>query len=149
MPFPMEFNPLGLTSALDERSASCSSRFISIVRPQGTQCIGGLQGQSVCSYYGAQKSPDSTVPKYIHGHGTRSLGARGSIVVEGLCYKPEGRGIASQWGGFFLVYLILLAALWPWGRLSLQQKWVPGILKKKPGGKGRPVCRADNLAAIC
>jgi hypothetical protein len=26
---------------------------------------------------------------------------------------------------------------------------VPGILKKKPGGKGRPARRADNLAAIC
>jgi hypothetical protein len=25
-----------------------------------------------------------------------NLGARGSIVVEALCYKPEGRGIASQ-----------------------------------------------------
>jgi hypothetical protein len=24
------------------------------------------------------------------------LGAHGSVVVEALCYKPEGRGIASQ-----------------------------------------------------
>jgi hypothetical protein len=24
------------------------------------------------------------------------MGARGSLVFEALCYKPEGRGIASQ-----------------------------------------------------
>jgi hypothetical protein len=36
-----------------------------------------------------------------------------------LSYKPEGRGIASRWGGFFLIYPILPAALPPLGRLSL------------------------------
>jgi hypothetical protein len=38
------------------------------------------------------------------------IGARGSIVVKALCYKPEGRG----WGEWFLsIYLILLVALGP------------------------------------
>jgi hypothetical protein len=53
-----------------------------------------------------------------------------------LSYKPEGRGIASRWAGFFLIYIIFPAAIWSWGRLSLWQKRVPGILKKKPGVKG-------------
>jgi hypothetical protein len=33
-------------------------------------------------------------------------------VVEALRYKPEGHGFDSM-------DIILLAALWPWGRLSL------------------------------
>jgi len=33
----------------------------------------------------------------------------------------------------FFIDIVFLAALWPWGWLSLQQKWVPGIF---PGGKG-------------
>jgi hypothetical protein len=41
-------------------------------------------------------------------------GARGSVVVKTLCYKPEGRGFETRWGEWFLsIYLILLVALGP------------------------------------
>jgi hypothetical protein len=43
----------------------------------------------------------------------QKVGARGSVVVKAQSYKPEGRGITSRWGGFFLIHLILLAALGP------------------------------------
>jgi hypothetical protein len=41
------------------------------------------------------------------------IGARGSVVVKALCYKPEGRGFDTRWGDFFKIYLILSAALGP------------------------------------
>jgi hypothetical protein len=46
----------------------------------------------------------------------------------------------------FLNYLILQAPLWPWGRLTFLQKWVPGIIL---WGKEWPARIADKLTAIC
>jgi hypothetical protein len=72
------------------------------------------------------------------------LGARGNVVVETLCYKPEGRGFDL----IFSVYLILPTALGP-GVYSASstndyQKHKEMFLESR----ARPVRKADSFAAI-
>jgi hypothetical protein len=68
-------------------------------------------------------------------------------LVEAPCYKPEGRGFAYWWVHWiFLFYLIIPTALWLWGRLSLQQKWVPAIFLVDIGRSAR---KADDLTIVC
>jgi hypothetical protein len=51
---------------------------------------------------------------YIYLYMFLILRARGSVVVEALCYKPEDSGFETRWGEWlFQIYLILPAALGP------------------------------------
>jgi hypothetical protein len=54
----------------------------------------------------------------------RTPGARGSVVVKALFYKPDGRWFDTRWK-WFLNLPNPSGSTKPWGLLSLQHKWIP------------------------
>jgi hypothetical protein len=77
----------------------------------------------------------------------RYCGDRGSTVVKVLHYKSEGGWFDPRWCHWnSSLTWILLITLWPWGRLSLWQKWIPGVF---PGGKCDRCVRLTNLPPSC
>jgi hypothetical protein len=74
---------------------------------------------------------------------------RGSVVVEALCYKPEGRGFETRWGEWiFSIYLIFPAILGPEAYSASNRSKYHKQKKMFLGSRARQVREADNLTAI-
>ena len=76
-----------------------------------------------------------------------SSGVRGGVVGWGTALQTgRSRVRFSLVSLEIFIDIILPVALWPWGHLSLWQKWVPWIF---PGGKGGRCVGLTNLAPSC
>jgi hypothetical protein len=72
----------------------------------------------------------------------------GSVVVEALCYKPEGNVFDTQWGEF-LNLPNLSGRTRPCGLHSLERSTTNIKTIMFLESKVRPVRRADNLTPMC